>query len=187
MQKKQVSRILKDKEIVLGLSASIAIYKSCALIRRLQEEGAKVTVIMTKEAQELIRPVVFAALSRNRVYTDMFNLPDVWEIEHVSLAEKADALLIAPATANIIAKLAAGICDDLLTCVVYATKAPILLAPAMHENMFLHKITQANIKKLKEIGYRFIPPREGRLASGRIGQGCLADIEEIIQALKKAL
>ena len=115
----------------------------------------------------------------------MFDEPQAWEIEHVSLAHKADLIIVAPATANIIAKIASGICDDLLTCVIAATKAPVLIAPAMNENMFKNAITQGNIKKLKSLGYIFIEPKVGRLACGKMGVGCLADVETIVKAVKK--
>ncbi|MFA6130350.1 MAG: flavoprotein [Candidatus Omnitrophota bacterium] len=176
------------KNIILGVTASIAIYKACELIRRLKECGFVVKVIMTKEAEELIRPIVFASLSGNRVYqADIFNEPDTWEIEHVSLAQEADLILIAPATANIIAKLAAGICDDLLTCTVCASNEKILIAPAMNEVMYNNKITQSNIAKLKSCGYKFIAPRKGVLACGKVGLGCLAEPEDIVKEVKKYL
>jgi len=186
--------------IILGVTASIAIYKACELIRRLKECGFTVTVVMTKEAQELIKPIVFQSLSAGRVYGGgLFDEPHTCklennglpsdrqsqEIEHISLAEQADLILIAPATANIIAKISAGICDDLLTCMVCATKAGVLIAPAMNENMYNNKITQENIRKLKSCGYRFIPPRKGRLACGREGVGCLAQLEDIVREVKK--
>ena len=177
----------KHKDIILGVTASIAIYKACEIIRRLKCEGFAVTVVMTKEAEELISPIVFATLSGNRVYRGLFAEPDAWEIEHVSLAEKADLVLIAPATANIIGKIASGICDDLLTCVVSAATAPVVISPAMNENMYRHKITQDNIKKLKSLGYRFIEPIKGRLACGKVGVGCLAEVETIVKEVKKAL
>jgi len=175
------------KEIILGVTASIAIYKSCEIIRRLKQEGLSVTVVMTEEAEGLIRPIVFSSLSGNRVYRDMFDSPVDYEIEHISLADKADLVLIAPATANIIAKIAGGICDDLLSCVVCATKAPVVIAPAMNENMYQHKITQGNIEKLKDLGYKIIGPVRGRLADGRIGLGHLASVEDISKAVKKGL
>jgi phosphopantothenoylcysteine decarboxylase/phosphopantothenate--cysteine ligase len=174
-----------SKEIILGVTASIAIYKACELLRRLQEQGFGVTVVMTGEAQELIRPIVFESLSGRKVYSRLFEKDTSWEVEHIGLAEQAGLVLIAPATANIIGKLANGICDDLLTCVVAATKAPVVLAPAMNENMYLHQITQTNIRRLKEIGYKFVQPRKGRLACGREGLGCLADVETIVQEVKK--
>lgn len=175
------------KNIVLGVTASIAIYKACDLVRRLKEEKFSVSVVMTKEAEELIRPIVFQSLSSHKVYRGLFEEPENWEIEHVSLAEKADLVLIAPATANIIGKISGGICDDLLTCIVCATKAPVLIAPAMNTNMYQNKITQANIKKLKTLGYKFIEPAKGRLACGEIGVGCLAEVETIIKEVKHAL
>jgi len=176
------------KKIVLGVTASIAIYKACELVRRLKECGFMVRVVMTKEAEQLVKPVVFASLSANKVYrADIFDAPEEWEIEHVSLAEEADLILIAPATANIIAKLATGICDDLLTCTVCASRKNILIAPAMNENMYSNKITQSNIAKLKSCGYKFIAPRKGMLACGKTGLGCLADLEDIVKEVKKYL
>ncbi|MCM8795589.1 MAG: hypothetical protein NC928_02755 [Candidatus Omnitrophica bacterium] len=178
---------MKKRNIILGVTASIAIYKACELVRRLKTEGFSVRVVMTKEAQELIRPIVFESLSKERVYLNLFNRGGEWEIEHIGLAESADLVLIAPATANIIAKIASGIADDLLTCVVCATKAPVLIAPAMNENMFKNKITQENIRKLKSLGYRFIGPIKGRLACERLGIGHLAKIEDIIKEVKRVL
>lgn len=175
------------KRILLGVTGSIAAYKSCEIIRRLQDEGFLVTVVMTKEAKEFITPLTLQALSQNRVYCDMFKGDFSWEIEHVSLADSADAVLVAPATANVIAKLACGICDDLLTCIVCATAAPILIAPAMDEGLYLNKITQENIKKLKSLGFKFIEPTKGKLASGKVGIGHLAEVEDIVKAVKKAL
>jgi len=177
-----------QKNIVLGVTASIAIYKACELVRKLKECSFTVKVVMTKEAEELIKPIVFASLSGNRVYrAEIFDEPDTWEIEHVCLAQSADLILIAPATANIIAKLAAGICDDLLTCTVCASKAKILIAPAMNEFMYNNRITQGNIAKLRSCGYQFIAPRKGALACGKVGLGCLAETEEIVKEAKKIL
>jgi phosphopantothenoylcysteine decarboxylase/phosphopantothenate--cysteine ligase len=178
---------MKGKQIILGITASIAIYKACEIIRRLKKEAFLVRVVMTAEAEELIQPILFQSLTGNKVYRGLFAEPDAWEIEHVSLAEKADLVLIAPATANIIGKITSGICDDLLTCVVCATKAPVLICPAMNENMYQNKIVQGNIKKLKSLGYRFVGPIRGRLACGEIGVGCLAEVETIIKEVKKIL
>lgn len=177
----------REKNIILGVTASIAIYKACDIVRRLKDEGFSVTVVMTEEAEEFIRPIVFQTLSGNKVYRGLFDEPHSWEIEHVSLAKKADLVLIAPATANIIAKVSSGICDDLLTCIVSATKAAVLISPAMNENMYKNKITQENIKRLKSLGYRFIEPRVGRLACGEKGLGCLAEVETIIKEVKRIL
>jgi len=178
-----------SRSIVLGVTASIAIYKACDIIRRLKEKGYSLTVVMTAEAEELIRPIVFQSLSGNKVFRGLFDLPESWDAAHISLADGADLVLIAPATANIIAKIASGICDDLLTCVVAATQAPVLICPAMNDNMYLNKITQANIAQLKGLGYHFVEPEKGRLACGRVGLGCLADVdkiaEEAIRLIKK--
>lgn len=179
--------MVKTKNIILGVTASIAIYKACEIVRRLKEEGFCVKVVMTAEAEELIKPIVFQTLSGNKVYRGLFDEPQEWEIEHISLAKQADLVLIAPATANILGKITAGICDDLLTCVVCATKAPILICPAMNENMYKNKIVQGNIKKLKSLGYKFVEPIRGRLACGEIGLGCLAEVETIIKEVKKFL
>jgi phosphopantothenoylcysteine decarboxylase / phosphopantothenate---cysteine ligase len=175
----------QTKQVVLGVTASIAIYKACELVRRLQDERMNVTVVMTREAEELIKPIVFQGLSGNRVYRGMFDEPDTWEIEHISLARLADLVLIAPATANIIGKISGGICDDLLTCTVCAAKVPVLIAPAMNENMYQNKIVQANIRKLKTLGYKFIEPVKGRLACGKTGIGCLAEVTDIVKAVKR--
>jgi phosphopantothenoylcysteine decarboxylase/phosphopantothenate--cysteine ligase len=177
----------KDKNIILGVTASVAIYKACDIIRRLAEKGLSVTVVMTQEAEEFIKPALFQSLTGNKVYKGLFDAPYSWEVEHISLAEKAGLVLIAPATANIIAKIAHGICDDLLTCVVSATCASILICPAMNENMYKNKITQENIKKLKSLGYKFVEPRKGRFACGKVGIGCLAEVETIIKEVKKIL
>jgi phosphopantothenoylcysteine decarboxylase / phosphopantothenate---cysteine ligase len=171
----------KSKEIVLGVTGSVAIYKACELVRRLKERSFNVTVVMTREAVQFIRPVLFQSLSGNKVYTDMFEEPAGWDIEHISLAEKAGAVVVAPATANIIGKVASGICDDLLTCVICATKAPVLICPAMNENMYRNRIVTANCRKLQSLGYTFVEPRKGQLACGKIGIGCLAEVDIIVR------
>lgn len=177
-----------QKNIILGVSASIAIYKACEITRKLSAEEFSVNVVLTPEARQLINPLIFQSLSGNKVYCELFSEePQAWEIEHVSLADKADLILVAPATANVIAKIAAGICDDLLTCVISATKAPVLFAPAMNTNMYQNKITQGNIEKLKSLGYKFIEPRSGKLACGKTGIGCLAEVDEIKKFVKKNL
>ncbi len=177
----------RERNIIVGVTASIAIYKACEIVRGLKNEGFLVTVVQTPESEEFIKPIIFAHLSGNKVYRGLFDAPETWEIEHISLAQKAGVVLVAPATANIIAKIASGICDDLLSCVICATKAPVLIAPAMNENMYKNKIVQANIKQLKSLGYRFIEPRIGRLACGKIGLGCLAEIETIVKEVRKNL
>ncbi|MFA6384672.1 MAG: flavoprotein [Candidatus Omnitrophota bacterium] len=177
----------KNKRIILGVTASVAIYKSCELVRRLRDEGFGVTVVMTEDAKKLISPKLFEAVSGDKVYSGMFEEAVEWDIQHVSLAQKADLVVIAPATANCIAKIAAGICDDLLTCVVCATAAPVAICPAMNEQMFLNKITQGNIQKLTKLGYFFVQPRKGNLACGKVGIGCLAEVEAIVKEARRLL
>ena len=175
---------MKNKNILLGVSGSIAAYKACDLILALQEDGFLVSVIMTKEAREFITPLTLQAISKSKVYLDMFEPQVDFNAEHIQLSKKAQLILIAPATANIIGKLANGIYDDLLTCVVAATKAKIVIAPAMNENMYNNRVVQANIKKLENLGAIFIGPRRGRLACGDIGLGCLALVEDIVKEIK---
>lgn len=178
---------MAKKEIILGVTASIAGYKACDIIRSLRDEGFNVTAVMTEGAKEFITPLSLASLSGNRVYSQMFSDPEGWDIEHISLSQKCNLILIAPATANMINKLAAGLCDDVLSAAVLATKAPVLIAPAMNSRMYEHKITQENIAKLKKIGYKFIGPKEGKLACGEIGIGHLADVEDIVKEAKRIL
>ncbi|MFA6350273.1 MAG: flavoprotein [Candidatus Omnitrophota bacterium] len=177
----------KPKNIILGVTASIAIYKACDILRRLKKEGFCVTVVMTPEAQNLMSSIVFQSLSGSKVYCGMFETADNWNIEHIALAKKADLVLLAPATANIIGKISNGICDDLLSCIICATKARVLVCPAMNEGMFQNKFVQENIKKLKSAGYRFVEPRKGELACGEVGIGCLAEVETIVKEVKKLL
>lgn len=168
---------MKPKKILLGVTGGIAAYKTPDLVRRLKSAGADVTVVMTPEAGHFVTALTLQTVSGNKVYQDMFETQDTWDVEHVALAESADLVLIAPATANTIAKLAAGLCDDLLTCVVAATEAPVVLAPAMNDRMYLNKINQENIARLKKIGYKFIGPDKGPLACGKISIGRMCDID----------
>lgn len=178
----------KNKEILLGVTGSIAAYKACDIIRRLRDRDFGVTVMMTREAAQLVTPLTFASLSGRKVYIAMFEQDTTsWEIDHVALAEKAGVLLIAPATANVIGKLASGIADDLLTCTAMATKAKILIAPAMNTGMYENKIVQENITKLKKLGIGFIDAVKGKLACGTTGAGHLADVETIVKAVEQAL
>lgn len=171
--------------VIVGVTGSIAAYKACEIISLLNREGIETQAILTEAACKFITPLSLQTLSHNKVLTDMFELPEEWDPIHTSLADKADAILIVPATAKLIGKLAGGICDDLLTCVVYATKAPVLIAPAMNDRMYNHPITRENIAKLKKIGYKFIGPAKGRLACGRDAVGCLADTREIAREVKR--
>ena len=179
--------MLKDKNIVLGVTGGIAVYKAADVVSRLGKHCINVNVIMTKSAQEFVQPMTFQSLSQNYVVTDMFDEPRTWDVEHISLAQKADLFLIAPATANIIGKMANGIADDMLTTTVMATKAPVLIAPAMNTNMYENPIVQDNIRKLEGRGYRFIEPISGRLACGDYGKGKLADPETIVEEVLATL
>lgn len=179
--------MLKGKTVVLGVTGSIAIYKAADLASKLTQAEARVDVVMTRSAQEFITPITFRSVTGRPVVTDMFDLASEFSVEHVALAERADAVLIAPATANIIAKIAAGIADDMLCCTVLDTKAPIIIAPAMHAEMYENPITQENLNKLRARGFTIIPPGYGRLASGGMGRGRLAEIEDIIGTLSQVL
>jgi phosphopantothenoylcysteine decarboxylase/phosphopantothenate--cysteine ligase len=179
--------MLSNKTIVLGITGSIAAYKAAAIASQLTQAGAKVNVIMTKEAIQFISPVTFRAITSRPVATEMFDLASEFSIGHVSLAKAADIVVIAPATANIIAKLAAGIADDMLCCTVLATKAPVLIAPAMETNMYNNPVTQDNLSKLKVRGFVIIAPATGWLASGKEGPGRLADINDIIDGICQVL
>lgn len=172
---------LNGKNVVLGVSGGIAAYKACEIVSRLKKLGANIDVIMTKSAAEFVTPLTFQSLSLNKVTVDMFEEPKYWEIGHISLAKKADLFLIAPATANVIGKIANGIGDDMLTTTAMAIKSPILIAPAMNTNMYENEIVQENIEKLKKRGMHFIEPISGRLACGDIGSGKLPDPEDIVE------
>jgi phosphopantothenoylcysteine decarboxylase/phosphopantothenate--cysteine ligase len=179
--------MLGDKTIVLGVTGGIAAYKAAEIASQLTQAEAKVNVIMTEEAVQFISPVTFRALTGRPVVTEMFDLASEFSIEHVSLAKSADIVVIAPATANIIAKLAAGIADDMLCCTVLATRAPVLIAPAMETNMYTNPITQENLSKLKARGAVIIGPAIGWLASGREGLGRLADTNDIMGSIRQVL
>lgn len=179
--------ILKNKRIILGVTGGIAAYKAVELLRLLTKAGADVHVIMTSAAQEFITTLTFQTLSANPVHTELFNLIAEREIGHIALADRADLLLIAPATANIIAKLACGIADDMLTTTVMATKAPILIAPAMNVNMYTNPIYRENEERLRRTGHLFVPPVNGALACGWEGEGKLATPEAIFEAALAAL
>jgi len=175
------------KEIVLCVTGSIAAYKACDIANRLTKDGLAVHVIMTAASQKLIAPLTFQTLTKNRVYTDMFKETDFTDVRHISLAKRAAVFVIAPATANIIGKIAAGIADDMLTTVIMAAAdKPIIIAPAMNTAMYENPIVQHNIKKLTEYGYIFIEPKESVLACGDLGKGALADVAVIVDAVKKA-
>ncbi|EGT3614671.1 bifunctional phosphopantothenoylcysteine decarboxylase/phosphopantothenate--cysteine ligase CoaBC [Clostridium perfringens] len=179
---------MKDKKcVVVGVSGGVAVYKALDVISRLRKKDVEVHVIMTKSATEFVTPLSFQSLSQNMVITDMFAEPKAWEIQHISLAKKADLMLIVPATANIIGKVANGIADDMLSTTIMATKAPVVFCPAMNTNMYENPIVQRNISLLKELGYEFVEPASGRLACGDEGKGKLQDTEIIAEETLRRL
>ena len=171
------------RTIVLGVTGSIAAYKACELVRLFVKNGDDVHVIMTDHAKEFVTPLTFRTLSRNPVENAMFADPLEWKPGHISLADAADVLVVAPATANIIAKMANGIADDLLSGVALATKAPIVVAPAMNTGMWENAATQANIETLKKRGVRFVEVGDGELACGTSGPGRMAEPRAIFEAV----
>jgi phosphopantothenoylcysteine decarboxylase/phosphopantothenate--cysteine ligase len=179
--------LLKGKTIVLGITGSIAAYKAVDIASRLTQAGAKVEVVMTEPATRFIAPLTLGSITGRPVVTSMWQSASEFNIDHVALAEAAEVVVIAPATADTIAHLACGMAGDMLTCIVLATKAPVILAPAMNANMLSNPVTQENIAKLKARGFVFVEPDYGRLASGKIGPGRLADTEEIIGTIKNVL
>ncbi|MCT4597900.1 MAG: bifunctional phosphopantothenoylcysteine decarboxylase/phosphopantothenate--cysteine ligase CoaBC [Vallitalea sp.] len=179
--------MLKGKTVVIGISGGIAVYKVCDVVSRLKKLNANVHVIMTKSAKEFVAPLTFQSLSQQPVIEDMFDKVTKWDIEHIALAKAADIFLVAPATANIIGKIANGIADDMLSTTIMATKSPVLIAPAMNTNMYENPIVQNNMKKLEEYGYDFIEPDSGRLACGDKGIGKLASPEAIVENIKLKL
>lgn len=178
---------LTGREIVLGVTGGIAAYKSAELVSRLRHLGARVHVIMTRNATEFVSPLTFQTLSANPVVTDTFQAPEYWNVEHVALAKLAEIFVIAPATANIMAKMAAGIADDMLSTTVLATKAPVLLAPAMNTGMWTAPATQENLKVLKERGVQTIGPDSGILACGDEGAGRMSEPDAIVEAIRTIL
>jgi len=177
--------MLRSKCVVIGVSGGIAAYKTANLVSDLVKHGVEVHVIMTKNATNFITPTTFEVLSGNKCIVDTFDRGFTFEVEHISLAKKADLILIAPATANIIAKLSAGIADDMLTTTVLAAKCPILVAPAMNTNMYEHITVRNNLEKLSSYGYEIIEAASGRLACGDVGKGKLADIEVLFDHIVK--
>ena len=179
--------MLNDKTVLLGVTGGIAVYKAADLASKLTQDGARVKVIMTDAATRFVAPLTFHTLTHTGVITDMFTAPTEYNETHISLSEAADAVVVAPATANTIAKIASGMADNMLTSVVLATRAPVIIAPAMNVNMWENPITQENINRLKARGFIIVEPGYGRLASGKMGYGRLADIEVILDTIRQVL
>ncbi len=172
--------MLENFNVLLGVSGGIACYKSCEIVSRLKKLGAGVDVIMTAHATEFVSPLTFETLSARPVVSDMFSRERQWEVEHIALAKKADICIIAPATANIIAKLAEGIADDMLSTTYLALKCPIIIAPAMNTNMYCNSTVKENLAKLRDKGVIIVDSIEGRLACGDSGKGKMAEPEDIV-------
>ena len=176
----------KRKEIILGVTGSIAAYKACDITNRLKEQGFNVNVVMTDEAKYFISPLTLQHLSGNKVVTEMFELPDNYDPLHTSLADKADLILVAPATANMFAKVAHGICDDLLSTTLCACWAkPTIFAPAMNNRMWENPAVQANVETLTKRGVHLVGPEEGRLAWGDSGPGRMSEPRDIMDTIEK--
>jgi phosphopantothenoylcysteine decarboxylase/phosphopantothenate--cysteine ligase len=177
----------EGKKIILGITGGIAAYKSAELTREFVKQGAQVTVVMTKNATNFITPLTLQTLSGNPVYTDTFSLTGEWEIGHISMAEAADIIVIAPATANMIGKIASGIADDLLSTTVMATRAPVLICPAMNTNMYTNTIVRANCEKLSSLGYHIMDADYGELACKTEGAGRLPSPDDIVEEVASIL
>src|SRR5215470_225778 len=182
-----MSRWLEGKTVVVGLSGGIACYKAADVVRQLRGGGARVRVVMTRHALEFITPLTLQTLAGEPVSTELFDLTQESEIGHIRLADTADAIVVAPATANLIGKLAHGLADDLLTTVLLATRAPVLVAPAMNVHMWENALVQANLRTLRELGWRTIDPEVGYLACGYEGAGRLADTAVIVAEVQRAV
>ncbi len=181
--------MFRDRTVVVAVTAGIAAYKSASVVRELKNENAEVLVIMTKRATEFITPLTLETLSQNPVAVGLFDMANRWSLEHVALADRADILVVVPATADIIGKAAAGIADDLVstTILTMMSTVPILMAPAMNNRMWENPIVQNNVTTLKKAGIHFVGPVEGTLADGRVGVGRMADVNEIISMVEKIL
>lgn len=178
---------LEGKTVVLGVTGGIAAYKAALIARHLMELGAEVYVVMTYSATQFVTPLTFQSLTGTPVLVDMFQPQTEWPVEHVFLADKADLVLVAPCTANIIGKIAYGLAEDMVTLTVMATKAPVVIAPAMETKMYQNPIVQENIARLKKLGYHFVGPDVGRLASGKEGEGRLAEPDKIVAQVAEIL
>lgn len=179
--------MLKDKKITICITGGISAYKSASLVSFLVKGGAKVQVIMTKHATEFITPLTLQTLSKNKVIVDMFDELSPEYVGHIHFSQDVDLIVVVPATANILGKVANGIADDMVSSTIIASTKPVLFAPAMNEHMYKNKIVQSNIEKLKEYGYEFIGPAEGYLACGTIGIGKLANIKTITKEIERIL
>src|SRR3954466_2240304 len=178
---------LKGREVIVAVCGGIAAYKVADVVSKLVQLGAGVTVVMTAEAQKFVTPLTFEALSGRRVRTDTFDLVETSDPQHIGLTERADLMLVAPATGNVIAKVAHGLCDDLVSLMISAAACPVVFAPAMNNRMWSHPVAQENVAKLKQIGYRFIGPEAGCLACRNVGVGRMSEAGAIVEAVTRML
>ncbi|MDD3839313.1 MAG: bifunctional phosphopantothenoylcysteine decarboxylase/phosphopantothenate--cysteine ligase CoaBC [Clostridia bacterium] len=179
--------MLEGINVAVGVTGGIAAYKSADLVSKLKKMNAEVNVVLTESGAKFITPLTLQTLSGNRVIQNLFDTPDNWDVAHISLAKKVDLFIVAPATANIISKIANGICDDFLTTTLMATKAKVILVPSMNTNMFENKVFQQNLTKLRNMGYLILEPDSGRLACGDQGKGRMPDVDTIIQYILKVI
>jgi len=177
----QSQQILKGRETIVAVCGGIAAYKVADVVSKLVQLGAGVSVVMTEEATKFVGPLTFEALSGRKVRTSTFDLVDTADPQHIALTERADLLLVAPATANIIAKVAHGLCDDLVSLMISASACPVIFAPAMNNRMWENPITQENVAKLNKVGYRLIGPDEGWLACRNVGYGRMSEAQKIVE------
>ena len=187
LRSKPKARKLSGRTVLHILTGSIATYKAPELIKKMKDEGVRVVCVMTSSAKEFVTPTVLRTVSGERVYSEMFPQDAPFGVLHTSLADLSDLVLVSPATANFIAKMATGISDDLASCLVLATRKPILVVPAMNDNMYMHPVTQKNIAQLKALGYHFVDPVEGDLACGRVGVGHIASQESVLASVQSIL
>jgi phosphopantothenoylcysteine decarboxylase / phosphopantothenate---cysteine ligase len=178
---------VKGREIVVGVSGSIAAYKAADVVSKLVQGGAGVTVVMTRAATQFVGPLTFQTLTRRRVFVDQFDLDAISDPTHISLTDKAELVLLAPATADLLAKAAHGIADEMLTALLLAVDCPVLVAPAMNERMWNHPATKDNVKILEKRGYQFVDPGKGFLACGHYAKGRLAEPADILESVKALL
>jgi phosphopantothenoylcysteine decarboxylase/phosphopantothenate--cysteine ligase len=179
--------VLKGRDIIVAVCGGIAAYKVADVISKLIQLGAGVTVVMTDEAQKFVTPLTFEALSARPVRTSTFNLVETSDPQHIGLTERADLMLVAPATANIVAKVAHGLCDDLVSLMISASACPVVFAPAMNNRMWEHPVARENVAKLQSIGYCFIGPEPGWLACRNLGVGRMTEPAKIIEVLTHML
>jgi len=187
MAEESPSQSLAGREIVVGVCGGIAAYKVADVVSKLVQAGAGVTVAMTADAQKFVTPLTFQALTGRPVHTDIWSTHDSGDVQHIKLTENADLMLVAPATATTIARVASGLCDDLVSLLVAAAACPVIFAPSMNDRMWANPIAQRNVRTLKEAGYSFVGPEAGWLACRNVGAGRMSEPAAIIDAVKAAL